>query len=313
MRPEDDEQLSQRSVSAKNKLAVLGAVHQLTEELREDLGDLSTDREGSQPEEMLSATSLQALKDFAVGLELANSGKYEESLPYFEATVNEDPNFGRALSAWALSLFYLGRREESEKVWERALQKMGGMTARERLRAMGRYHIEVTGDVQRGIQSYSTLVEQYPADSGGHNSLANAYFSALDFEQARDAGRKALEIYPISKVIMYRSALYEMYAGDFAMAEEQARALLKIDKNYYIAWLPIAISAAARGDIDAARQHYNAMSETGADGAALARLGKADLSQFSGDFAASALLANEIIQHHEPDGSEHVLAHEWGF
>lgn len=308
LRPEDGELVSRSSVTAKNKLEVLGAVSQLTEDLREDLGDTSTGGAGSVLGETFTATSLLALQNYTVAQELAISAQYAESLPFYEAAVDEDPDFGRALSGWALSLFYLGRQDEATKLWDLALSKMGGMTARERYRTLGLYYLAVTGNYQKGIESYSALVEQYPADSAGYNNLAIAYFSTLDFRSAREAGRKALDIYPANKIMLSNYALYAMYAGDFATAEQQARALLELDNKYFMAWLPIAISAAASGDVGKAMQHYAAMSELGAQGAGLARLGKADLAQFSGDFAESARLVNAGIEHPEAGVGEHVLA-----
>lgn len=308
LHPETGELASHSSVTAKTKLEVLGAVNELAEDLRKDLGDTSIGGEGSVLGETFTATSLEALQNYTVAQELAITARYEESLPYYEAAVAEDPDFGRALSGWALSLFYLGQQEKAARLWEQALSKMGGMTARERHRTLGLYYLAIAGNYEKGIESYTALVEEFPADSAGYNNLAIAYFSTLDFQKAREAGRKALDIYPTNKVMLSNYALFAMYAGDFATAEKQARDLLDIDENYFMAWLPIAMSAAADGDIAAVLQHYDSMSEIDAQGAALARLGKADLAQFTGDFAGAAELVNTGIQRQELNVAEHVLA-----
>jgi len=308
LRPEDGAIASQSSARAKNKLEVLGAVSQLTEDLRKDLGDTSTGGEGSVLGETFTATSLEALHNYTVAQELAISAKYEESLPFYQAAVAKDADFGRALSGWALSLFYLGQQEKAARLWEQALSKMDRMTARERHRTLGLYYLAIAGNYEKGIESYSALVAEYPADSAGYNNLAIAYFSTLDFQKAREAGRKALDIYPTNKVMLSNYALYAMYAGDFDTAESQARDLLKLDENYFMAWLPIAMAATAGGDIAGAIQHYDAMGESGAQGAALARLGKADLALFTGDFAEAARLVNSGIQEQQSGVGEHVLA-----
>ena len=308
LRPEDGELISRSSVTVNKKLDVLGAVSQLTEDLRQDLGDTSTGGEGSVPGEMFTATSLEALQNYTLAQELAISANYEEALPYYEAAVSANPDSGRALSGWALSLFYLGRQEKATRLWEQALSKMGSMTARERYRTLGLYYIAVTGNYQKAIEVYSALVEQYPADSAGYSNLAIAYFSTLDFEKARDAGSRALGIYPTNKNMLSNYALYSMYAGDFIAAGQQAKALLEIDRNNYMAWLPIAMSAAASGEVEKAIQHYDAMSEIDARGAALARLGRADLAQFSGRFAESARLVTSGIGQQEDGVGDHVLA-----
>ena len=307
IKPEDGEVLSQSSVTAKSKLEVLGAVSLLAEDVREDMGDTSTDQELAMTGETFTVTSLEAMKNYTVAQDLAISGKYEESLPYYEAAVADDPDFGRAMSGWALSLYYLGRQEEAAELWERALSKSASMTPRERFRTQGLYFLAVQGNYVKGIESFRALVDNYPADSAGYNNLAVAYFSTLDFEQARITGRKALEIYPTNKIILSNYALYAMYAGDFESAEAGARELLEIDGDYFMAWLPIAISAAAANDIEKAKLSYESMSKNGGRGASLGTLGLADLALFQGQLSeAVELLRAGIAADVEADNKEGI-------
>ena len=305
--PEDGEVLSQSSVTAKSKPEVLAAVSLLAEDVREDMGDTSTDQELAMTGETFTVTSLEAMKNYTVAQDLAISGKYEESLPYYEAAVADDPDFGRAMSGWALSLYYLGRQDEAAELWERALSKSASMTPRERFRTQGLYFLAVQGNYAKGIESFRALVDKYPADSAGYNNLAVAYFSTLDFEQARVTGRLALEIYPTNKIILSNYALYAMYAGDFESAEAGARELLEIDNDYYMAWLPIAISAAAAKDIEKAKLSYQSMSKNGGRGASLGMLGLADLALFQGQFSeAVELLRAGIAADVEADNKEGI-------
>ena len=305
--PEDGEVLSQSSVTAKSKPEVLGAVSLLAEDVREDMGDTSTDQELAMTGETFTATSLEAMKNYTVAQDLAISGKYEESLPHYEAAVADDPDFGRAMSGWALSLYYLGRQDEAAELWERALSKSASMTPRERFRTQGLYFLAVQGNYAKGIESFRALVDKYPADSAGYNNLAVAYFSTLDFEQARVTGRLALEIYPTNKIILSNYALYAMYAGDFESAEAGARELLEIDGDYYMAWLPIAISAAAADDIEKAKLSYQSMNKNGGRGASLGMLGLADLALFQGQFSEGVeLLRAGIAADVEADNKEGI-------
>lgn len=296
--------VAQSTVKAKNRPAVLSAVRRLTEDLREDLGDTTTESVRS----ALAATSLVALWNYAVANELAIAAEYAESLPYFEAAVAEDADFGRALSGWALGLFYLGQHEKAAGLWERALPTMDGMSRRERYRTLGTYYLSIVGDYQKGVENFSALVKEFPADAAGYSDLAASYFSTLSFRKARDAAREALNIYPSNKVMLAKYAFYAMYSGDFVTAEKQARDLLKIDASYDMAWLPIAMSAAAGGDIAGANSYYDGMSETSSRSAALARLGRADLAQFTGNFAAAAELIGSDTKWQPAKVGEDVVA-----
>jgi tetratricopeptide (TPR) repeat protein len=307
VRPDDGEVLSEASVSAKNKLEVLSAVSLLADEVREDLGDTSTEEEVVLTGETFTATSLEAMKNYTTAQDLMIAGHYEESLPYYEAAVADDPNFGRAMSGWALSQYYLGRQDEAARLWEQALSKSANMTPRERYRTQGLYFIAVQGNYAKAVESFATLVERYPADSAGLNNLAVAYFSTLDFDKAQETGRKALEIYPNNETSLSNYALYAMYAGDFESANERARELLELDSNHYMAWLPLAVGALAAGDVEQATLNYESMGKLGVRGASLANLGLADIALYRGKFSEAAdLLQSGIEADTESDNREGI-------
>ena len=307
VRPEDGEVLSEASISAKNKLEVLAAVSLLADEVREDLGDTSEKEEGALDEETFTATSLEAMKNYTTAQDLMLVGNYEESLPYYEAAVAEDPNFGRALSGWALSQYYLGRQDEAARLWEQALSKSANMTPRERYRTQGLYFIAVQGNYAKAAESFEMLVEKYPADSAGLNNLAVAYFSTLDFEKAQETGLKALEIYPTNEISLANYALYAMYAGDFETANLRARELLELDATHFMAWLPLAVGALAVNDVEQATLAYESMSALGARGASLGNLGLADIAMYRGRFAeAIDLLRSGIAADTESDNREGI-------
>jgi tetratricopeptide (TPR) repeat protein len=73
-----------------------------------------------------------------------------------------------------------------------------------------------------------------------------------------------------------------MYAGDFTSSATAATNLLKDDPNYFIAYLPLAIAALARGDGDAAGDFYARMAKVNARSASHANIGLADLAIVQG-------------------------------
>lgn len=286
--PSVGETVASASVTAKSTAEVLAAVGSLSEKIREELGDDSIGRSEAGTVETFTAASLEAAKAYSTAQKLALAGNHEEALQYYESAVDQDPNFGRALSGWALSLFYLGRKEEAEALWERALSKMDTMTERERYRTLGLYYMVVTGNYEKAKESYETLVAQYPADGPGHNNLAIAHFATLDFDAALEEGRKVLDIYPTRTLFRSNYALYAMYAGDFETAEAEARKTLEQDPTRRMAWLPVAMAALARDEYDAARDAYRQMAAVDTRGESVASLGLADIEMYLGNFAEAA-------------------------
>ena len=269
---------------AADKASVLGVVSEIAGIIREELGDTSFDEESLRGTETFTASNLEAAKAYTDAQHLAYTGDYEAAAERYEQAIAHDPNFGRAYSGWALAAFNLGRDDEAAELWQKALEHMNTMTERERHRTLGLYYMAVTRNYQKAIESYSALVDKYPADGAGHNNLAVAYFATLDFEAALEEGRRVLEIYPSNLFYQQNFALYAMYAGKFDLAEERAREVVDADETRFYAWLPIAIAELSRGDLESARDSYRRMAETGDGGASLASLGLADIALYSGDY-----------------------------
>ena len=288
--PEDGIVIEEFSVGAKSKLDVLVAVSSLADGIREELGDTSVDDANRPIGETFTAASLQAVKSYTEAQKLSSNFKFEEAVEFYKQAVEEDPNFGRAYSGWALALFNLGKEDEANARWEQALSMMDTMTPRERYRTLGLYYVAVTGDFLKGIESYQALVDKFPADNMGYNNLAVAYFMTLDFSNALVAATKGLEIYPSNKLVMSNRALLAMYASDLPNGAAYAEELLALDDGMVLAWIPIAMNRLAQGDLAGAEDAYKKMAKVSSLGDSIANLGLADILLYSGEFERAALL-----------------------
>jgi tetratricopeptide (TPR) repeat protein len=306
--PKGGEELISVEVDAKDKLDVLAAIGTLAGDLREELGDKSLDREKLRASETFTAKNLEAAQAYARGQSLAYNAKYEESIEYFKKALEHDPEFGRAYTTLALSAGSLGRTDEAGKYWEKALNNLGTMTARERLRTLAIYYSRVTRNREKAIEAYTELVEKYPADDAAHNGLAIQYFYTLDFDAALEAGGKLLEIYPSSVMGRSNYALYAMYASDFDTAIAEAEKVRELDPDYFKGWLPVAMKALAEGDDETARAAYESMSGIGFRGASTANLGRADLAIYNGDYDTARTLLRQGIAGDEAANSQYFAA-----
>jgi len=302
------EEVDDADGDARSKLEVLQTVGTISGDLRKLLGDDSVGygKEGSV--ETFTAASIEAARDYTEAQDLARAGRHEEAVQLYASAVEKDPNFGRALSGWALTLFYLGRTEEATAMWERALSKMDMMTERERMRTLGLYYLVVSHNYQKAIESYEALVAAYPADGAGHNNLAVAYFSTLNFQRAMQEAQRVVEIYPKQLFYIQNFALFATYAGEFELAEKRAREVVAEDSSRDYAWFPIAIASLARGDIDAATAAYESMAQTGDRGAARANLGLADIAMYRGEFSTAVKLLQDGIATDRESGNLSLIA-----
>ena len=306
--PKGGEVLTSAEVDAEDKLQVLSAVGELSGDLREELGDDSLDRKKLRISETFTAKSLEAAQAYAKAQTLQYNGKYEESVEYYEQAIAEDEHFGRAYSGLALSLGSLGRDDEADATWKIALQNLGSMTERERLRTLGLYYSRVTRNREKAIESYTSLIEKYPADDAAHNGLAIQHFYSLNFDAALEAGGKLLEIYPSSVMGRSNYALYAMYASDLDTAVAEAAKVRELDSDYFKAWLPVAIKALADNDTAAALQAYENMAAVGGRGASTASLGRADIAMFEDDHDTAKAELRDGIAADEASGSRYYAA-----
>ena len=282
--PASDKEIASIRERASDKAGVLGAVAELANQIRDELGDTSIDSASDGKAETFTAASLEAVKAYSEAQDLTNRGRYEESIALYKRAIEQDPAFGRAYSGWAVAAHYLGRPAESADLFKKALAQIDRMTEREKYRTLGGYYLSVARNYHQAVDNYAALVERYPADLTGQNNLAISYFSLLNFAKAREHGGRALSIYPNNVIVRANYALYAMYAGDFAAAEREAGNVIKLDPAFHKAYLVQAVAAFVKGDTAAARDAYARMEKTGQLGASTANLGLADLAMAEGKY-----------------------------
>ncbi len=274
---------------ADSRDAVLLAIGKLSAKARKKLGDTTLgDQQGGQAQTFVAA-SLEAAHAYASATQFQIAGNLQEAAKYYEQATVADPNLGRAFSSLALVEFTLGRTDQAAAHWTKALSLMDTMTERERLRALGRYYTSVTIDGDAAVEIYSELVDKYPADVGAHDSYASASFRQLDFATAAEATRKILQVFPADYLSRTKLALYGMYEGDWETATNEAEQVIAADPEYGIAYLPMAMAALARGQVDASRDAYRRMALTNKTehGASVAELGLADIDLYFGQVGAA--------------------------
>jgi tetratricopeptide (TPR) repeat protein len=276
--------LSSRSVAAARE-GILQSIAEAASAVRGALGDTTPESARLSARETFTAASVEAASQYSRGQELLQASRYDESVPLFRRATELDPSFGRAFSSWAVAEYYLGRREETERLFKQAFALTDRMTEREKYRTFGTYYLTVAQAYQEAITNYSKLVELYPADRAGHGNLAVAYFFTLNFAKAAEAGRRALELYPASLKLRSNHALYAMYSGNFDAAAAEAAQVIESDKNYFLAYLPLAVAAIVKDPASTtAVATYERMAMAGPRGASLGAAGVADLALAQGRY-----------------------------
>ncbi len=149
--------------SASSKDQVLFAVTKLGTALRKALGDPTSETEQRFAMDTLSAASIEAVHGYSLAQEALGSGHNEEALKIFSQTVDLDPSFGLAYAGMAVAAHNLGQKQEAEKYIKQAISHIDHMTERERFRTRAYLYL-LTGDAQKCVDEYVTLLTRYPSD-----------------------------------------------------------------------------------------------------------------------------------------------------
>ncbi len=208
----------QRSVPLKaqapSQSGLLAAVDQLAQSIRESLSF-----SGSVLEELKatafkpSTQSLEALRAYNEGLQLARQDKNSEALKKFQASIRADPEFALAYAKLGQSYASLGYDAEAEQNSRRAVELAERLPAQEKY-VIAAGHAKIANDTGKAIEAYENLAKVSPEDPEVNFELAALYESSGAFDQARAHYKKVLERDPKSVAALLASGRVEIKGGN---------------------------------------------------------------------------------------------------
>ena len=283
-------QIAEETVSKKDQ--VLYATTKVVTAVRKALGDDTSDSALRFAMETITATSLEAIHEYAMGMEALSNGKHEAAVQSFSKAVDIDPNFAMAYSAMSMAARNLGLQEDALKYIKEALGRLDRVTERERYRLRATYYT-VTGDQQKCVDENRTLASRFPADAGAYNNIGLCLSYLRDLPKAVEQARLAAAILPKRPLYRFNISVYASYGSDFQTGEREARALLELDPSYPTGPVALAFAQFGLGQLTEAAETYQKLSGSGKLYASRARSGLADLALYEGRFAEAARILEQ--------------------
>lgn len=294
--------------TAAGRDRVLGVVTDLAAEVREALGDDTSDTAQRFAMETLSATSLDVVREYATAMEALSRSRFNEALQGFSKAVALDPEFGLAYAGMAIASNNLGRPQDAEKYVKEAIALVDGMTERERFRTRGLLYL-ITNDYQSCVREYGDLIAKFSADAAARNNRALCLSKLRDMPTAVEEMRQVVTILPNRGLYRVNLATYAAYAGDGPTAEQEAR-----NATNQSPWAPQALAFAQllQGQVAQAAQSYQELGKSRQVGPSYAASGLADIALYEGRFADAARILAEgaaaDMADEEPDRAGNKLA-----
>jgi tetratricopeptide (TPR) repeat protein len=161
------------------------------------------------PLSKVTTSSLEALKQFSLGIESNWKLDFKSAKTYYENALNIDTGFTSAKASLGNILLENFNNEKGKVLISQAVKSVDNLTDKEKYAILSFYAVKVENNLTKGIEYTRTLTELYPDDATYFNNLG--YFMLLNgqFENAIKAYKTGIRLDP--KQALTYSGLLRIY------------------------------------------------------------------------------------------------------
>jgi len=165
--------LDEEQAQAARKEDVLNALSQIAKTFRTRVGEsLATVEKHSIPLEDATTASLEALKAYSAAWKVNTTEGEIPALPLFKRATEIDPQFALAFANMGLGYSSLGEAALSAESTAKAYELRNRASDSERFFIATMYDRQVTGNLERELQTLTLWAQTYPRDATAHGLLA---------------------------------------------------------------------------------------------------------------------------------------------
>jgi serine/threonine protein kinase len=221
--------MARQQVDAARQDDVLVAIDTAASATRRLLGEsLQSLERFDVPLAVATTGSIEALRVFRQGQQLMSQGTGTSlrAAGMFQRAIAIDPDFAMAYAQ--LGTAYRNVREygRADDALREAFARRQRSTLRERLEIEGTYYSQVSGEVNKAVDTTLSWSQTYPDDPRPANNLMAYYKDLGQLELAAEHGERAVAILPLA---LYRANLAGAYlrTGHYDVATNVAEATLR--------------------------------------------------------------------------------------
>jgi tetratricopeptide (TPR) repeat protein len=269
----------QRFASDASKVPV--ELDAIARKIRAGLGESAAlVQASSTPLAQVTSASLEAVRYVTLGRQRQERGDPSEDITWFDKAITLDPSFATAHLYLGIAYQNVGNIGRAESEMHAAAQLADRVTATERLRILGDYHVLI-GDYDAGCADFQALARLQPQDPAPFHGLGLCNARRMAFDVAIAESEKALAMVP-SIPTRYNIARMNLHRGDLARGRSGAEAILQESPNHAGAHRLLARVFELGGQVPEAKAHFRSMIDAGAGGEVNGRVGLADLLRATG-------------------------------
>ncbi len=182
---------------AKGQDEIIEKLDQLSRKVRRNLGESRYKISGQdKPLSDVTTPSLEALKQFSMGLENHLKMEFEKAATNYENAIRIDSGFTSAKASLGNLLFEKFDRDKGREWLDQAIQSVDDLTDNEKYSILSIYAVNIENNLDKGIEYTKTIIELYPDDPTSYNNLGWYYQRQGHYEEAAEAYKTALQIDP---------------------------------------------------------------------------------------------------------------------
>jgi tetratricopeptide (TPR) repeat protein/class 3 adenylate cyclase len=231
----------------ENQDEIIKRLDRLSKKIRSNLGESQYKiLQQSKPLAKATTSSLDALKEYSLGIEKHLNLEFEEAIVHYKNAIGLDSNFTAAKASLGNLLMEKFDRKEGVDWLNQAISSIGNLTDREKYGILAFYAVNVENDLDKGIQYTRERLALYPDDPQAHNNLGWYYQNRNQYESAAEEYKKAIRIDPFM-ALTYSGLIwiYLTHTGQLDSAKKWTDKMMHIAPdnpwvyfnlgNYYVA------------------------------------------------------------------------------
>ncbi len=209
-----DRSISIKSEAASEK-ALSAAVDQLADAIRQSLSLAPNLVKELQSQAFKpNSNSVDALRDYNQGVQLARQGNSLEAVKHLAAATKEDPQFALAYSRLGESYAELGYDSDAEQSSRKANDLSENLPLAEKYLIQASY-ARVLKDDKKAIEAYENLAKSSPDNLDVQYALGSLYQEQGDYDQARAHFQKVLDADPKNIKTLWSMGAVEVMSGNY--------------------------------------------------------------------------------------------------
>ena len=237
--------LAQEQAVAEKKEAVLSALSRISAQIRTRLGESLATIQDHSTLEQATTSSLEALKAYTAGKMAIYARGGPAAIAHLQQAIAIDPQFAMAHALLGFMLWNMGQTDLGAEQVRVAYGLRDHLSDRERRYILMLYDRQVTGNLQKEMQTLEAWVQTYPHDADALAIIGGwAALGTGQYERGIQMGEEVIRQFP-DMSFGYTVAAHYLSLDRFAEAEDALRraAARKLEipemlvSRYYLAFL----------------------------------------------------------------------------